>query len=225
MKKIIFWSFICCLLSLPVFGEENGAVIEQYEENMSSNPPDLVYYNRRGKMPEIKELKPEEDDLYSGVEVKPLNAKMSEDEKLQNLSNDIDYIDKEYELPELLCNNPKLTKQVARFIQDKTNYNESSVKSRRNRLLMVKNLHDFTEINENDLNKNGNFKTKAALAHLRINENRKVYRICESKNNSFGQFSNVYLILYPYVKYYKVIVTNLISVTEKTDEAAFIYSW
>jgi len=226
MKRIVFISFICCLLCIPAYGAESEAPEAQpQEQEVEVTPSDIVHYTHYGKVPEIQELDESEDDLYSGSEVKPLNIKISEEEKLQNASADFDYIDKEYELPELLCNNTNLTKQVAKFIQNNTEDKDSSVKSRRSRLLMIKNLHDFSEISENDLNKQDNFKTRAALVYLRINENREITRICESKDNTFGKFHNVYLVLYPYMKYYKVVVTNLISVPEKIDDATFVYSW
>lgn len=226
MKRIVFISFFCCLLSVPAYSAEDETPQTQPQTpEIEVKPADLIQYTHYGKVPEIQELDESEDDLYSGAEVKPMDIQISEEEKMQNVSADFDYVDKEYELPELLCNNPNLTKQVAQFIQNNTEDKEGSVKGRRSRLLMIKNLHDFTEISENDLSKHDNFKTRAALVHLRINENREITRVCESKENTFGKFHNVYLILYPYMKYYKVVVTNMISVPEKLEDASFIYSW
>lgn len=227
MNKNIFWFLICLLWTFPAFCEEGegaaNAQIEQTEQS-AEDLSDIVHYTHHGQMPEIKELDESEDDLYSGSDVKPMEIRISEDEKQQNLDTDLDYVSKEYTLPELSCNNEGLTNQVALFIQGHVNDEESSVKGRRNRILMVKNMHNFEEINENDVGKN-NFNTRAALMHLRINENREIYKICESRDNQFGKFHSVYLILYPYFKYYKVVVTNLISVPEKLDDATFIYSW
>lgn len=227
MKKSIFCFFICCLWVFPAWSEEaeNTPNTEEVQaESSVENSNDLVRYVGYGKMPEIKELDESEDDLYSGAEVKPMDIKISQDEKQQDPSTDLDYIDKEFVLPELSCNNEKLTKQVALFIQDHLENDEVSVKGRRNHILMVKNLHNFEEISESDLGK-GNFNVRAALAHLRINENREIYKICESKNNTYGKYNNVYLILYPYTKYYKVVVTDLIVTPEKIEDASFIYNW
>lgn len=227
MKKYVFGLLFCCLLSFPAFSEEtedaDNAEVEQTvqpEENADS----LVRYTHYGEMPEIKELDESEDDLYSDADVKPMEIRISEDEKQQDLNTDLDYVDKEFVLSELSCDNENLTRQVARFIQEHSNVDGTSVKSQRNRILMIKNLRNFAEVKEDDLSK-GNFNTRAALMHLRINENREIYKICESKDNRFGKFSNVYLILYPYFKYYKVVVTNLISIPEKVDDATFIYNW
>lgn len=225
MRIIAF--LICFLFAMPAFCQE--AESEQAEpKNVENeiNPTDLIHYSHYADMPKIKELDESEDDLYSGSEIKPLDIKISEEEKMQDMSSDFDYIDKEYELPELLCNNESLTKQVAHFIQSKIkDENESSVRNRRSRLLMIKNLHDFAEISEEELNKQDNFKTKAAIVHLRINESKDIYKICESTDNSFGRFKNIYLVIYPYFKYYKVLVANLMISPEKMDEASFIYSW
>ena len=232
MKKIAFLCLALCLLSFPAFCEENEniapAEVQETQETQSEGgdtPEMMVHYSRRSSMPEIKELDEKDDDLYSGAEVLPLNAQLSEEEKQQDLGADLDYIDSEYELPDLSCNNEKLTKNVARFIRDNTDVEENSVKSRRSRLLLVKNLHNFEEISENDLSNKDNFKTKAALMYLRINRSQVIHKVCASKNNSFGKYSNVYLILYPYGKYYKVVVTNLITIPENLDEATFIHNW
>ena len=208
----------------PAYGEEmaSDTIIEQEQ------PDDFViqiHQTHYADMPEIKELTEDEDDLYSGAEVKSLIAKISTEEKQQNLEADLDYIDDEYKLPELACSNEKLTKDVADFILRNTDNDVGSVKNRRSRLLMARNLHNFEEIKENELNDKDNFKTKATLMHLRINEHREIYKICASKDNKYGNYSSVYLIIYPYYKYYKVVVTNLVGLVDKSDEATFIYNW
>ena len=137
----------------------------------------------------------------------------------------MDYVDKEFVLPELSCDNDNLRRQVALFIQNNTKSEENSVKSRRSRLLMIKNMHSFEEISEEELENNKNFKLRAAVAHLRINENREIYKVCESKNNNIGQHDNIYIVIYPYLKYYKVVVTNLMNAPEKIDEVTFTYNW
>lgn len=228
MKKIVLLCLALCLFSFPALCEENETIVSAEEPKTQSEdvtPEMMVHYSHRSAMPEIKELEEKDDDLYSGADVVPMNIQLSEEEKQQDPSADFDYIDSEYEMPELLCSNEKLTKEVARFIRDNSEVEENSVKSRRSRILMVKNLHSFSEVNESDLSGKNNFKTKAALMYLRINRSQEIYKVCESKNNTFGKYSNIYLIIYPYMKYYKVVVTNLISIPEKLDEATFVYNW
>lgn len=236
MTKSILCFLFCLLWMFPVVAAENNetdettaevaeAGGETAEAEISADLGNVIEYTHVADMPEMKEFDDSSADLYSGAEVQPLNIQISQEEKMQNLENDLDYIDSEYELPELLCSNEKLTKEVANFIKDNTDSDDGSVRSRRSKLLMVKNLHNFNEIKETDLDAKQNFKAKAALMYLRINESKEIYRICESKDNDFGQFSNIYLIIYPYFKYYKVVVTNLISIPEKMDKATFIHSW
>lgn len=229
MKKIVCLLASCILWNFPVFAEEtevqNAASVQAEQAQTVENLADLVHYSNYGKMPEIKELPEEEDDLYSGAEVKPMVAKISEAEKQQDLSTDMDYVDKEFVLPELSCDNDNLRRQVALFIQNNTKSEENSVKSRRSRLLMIKNMHSFEEISEEELENNKNFKLRAVVAHLRINENREIYKVCESKNNNIGQHDNIYIVIYPYLKYYKVVVTNLMNTAEKIDEVTFMYNW
>ena len=199
MKKIVCLLASCILWNFPVFAEEtevqNAASVQAEQAQTVENLADLVHYSNYGKMPEIKELPEEEDDLYSGAEVKPMVAKISEAEKQQDLSTDMDYVDKEFVLPELSCDNDNLRRQVALFIQNNTKSEENSVKSRRSRLLMIKNMHSFEEISEEELENNKNFKLRAVVAHLRINENREIYKVCESKNNNIGQHDNIYIVI------------------------------
>ena len=230
-KNVVFLILTLCLFSFPAFSEESEnevpqeVQVEQDTAGVTEKPEGLVRYPHYANELEIKELDEKEDDLYSGAEVLPMNIQLSEEEKQQDTSADLDYIDSEYEMPELPCSNEKLTKEVARFIRDNSDVEENSVKSRRSRILLVKNLHNFSEVKESDLSGKDNFKTKAALMYLRINRSQEIYKVCESKNNTFGNYSNVYLIIYPYMKYYKVVVTNLISIPEKLDDATFIHNW
>lgn len=217
MKSIVAVGLVLGLFATPVYGAEEADVADNLPQEVS------VRYTEYNDMPQLKELAAEDDDLYSGSEVKPA-LRMTEDEKLDAMSSDFDYIEKEYKHPELSCDNPQLTRQTALFIRDHLGQNEGSVTSRRERILLIKNLHNFTEIAESSLD-SANFKTKAALMNLRINENRKIYKICESRDNKFGLYNNIYLIIYPYLKYYKVVVTNLIGLPEKMEDATFIYSW
>lgn len=222
MKKFVFLICLVCLFAAPALAQK----ADNQASEKQNTPQNLLQYTHMGEMPEIKELDKSEDDLYSGAAEDAVEIKISEEEKMQNLAADFDYIDKEYELPELLCENSKLTRQVARFIQNKTqDENQGSVKNRRGRLLMIKNLHNFTELSKEELDKQNNFKTKAAILHLKINESEKIYKVCESSGNNFGKFKNIYLVIYPYFKYYKVVVANVMSSPEKINEASFIYSW
>lgn len=209
--SLVCFAYVMSISSLS-FAEAGGIEVD-------------VRYTQYSDMPEIKILEESEDDLYSGADVTEVVAVLSEEERQQELSTDFDYIAKEYEMPELSCENPNLTKQVAQFIENHFDNDESSVPGKRNRILLIKNLHNFSQISQENLNKTDNFKAKAALMNLHINENREISKICVSKDNNFDRYDNIYLIIYPYLRYYKVVVTNLITVPEKLDAATFIYSW
>ena len=44
-------------------------------------------------------------------------------------------------------------------------------------------------------------------------------------NNDDKSFKNVDIIIYPFMNYYKVVVTNLLTSPENMEEATFIYNW
>ena len=224
-KSFLLALILGCIPLFSAYSEEAASEVAVEQEQLPDDFVIEIHQTHYADMPEIKELKEEEDDLYSGAEVKSLTAKISEEEKQQNSDADLDYIDDEYKLPELDCGNEKLTEEVADFILKNTDNGSGSVKNRRSRLLMARNLHNFEEIKEDALNDKDNFKTKATLMHLRINEHKEIYKICASKDNKYGNFSSVYLIIYPYYKYYKVVVTNLVGLVDKSDEATFIHNW
>lgn len=174
--------------------------------------------------PQMKKYDPEENNLNDGTDIKPLSGHLSQAEKLQENSSDLNYIDNEKQMPELSCSDEKLLQEVRDFIFKHVRHRSSnSVLEKRSRTLLIKNMHTFEEITEKDLEKN--FEANAALIHLKINENREIYKICASRNNRRGDLQNIYLIIYPYINYYKVVVTNLIVVPEKMDEATFLHNW
>jgi len=216
MYRLLAVLGIALFLSFPVKAAENT-------DDLST----LVEYDRgmRGEI-NFQELTPEEDDLYDGAEIKPLEKELSATEKQQRTSTDVEFIEKEDELPDLPCTNPGLKKQVEAFIFNNIKEESSnSVLEKRSRVLLVKNMHDFSEISEAELQKEKNFKASAAAAYLKINKKSSITHICSSQNNDFDEFKDIFVIVYPYANYYKVIVTNLIPTPETMDEATFIYNW
>lgn len=194
------------------------------EEPEIINPEDYVVYGKQQvNVPQLKKMTPEEDVLDDDASLKPLQAKLSDAEKIKDNSANFDEPDKPH-LPELLCSDKKLLKQVGKFIYDYVSAKErSTVPEQRAQVLLVKNMTPFTQIKETDLNKN--FEASAALMYLKMNQNQEIYRICVSTNNTYKKFDNIYIILYPFLQYYKVVVANLLSNPENIDDATFIYNW
>ena len=123
-----------------------------------------------------------------------------------------------------MCSDEKLMQQIRKFIFDYEQQKPTnSVREKRARILLVRNLNALQEISEKDLR--GNFEASAALVSLKINEKREIHRICASLNNHSQKYADVYAIIYPYINYYKVVVTNLATAPEKIDDATFIFSW
>jgi len=206
---IVFCSLIICFV-FPACAQEAGTLVH-YAEPRTEN------------MPEIQTLSAQEDDLYAGAEIVPYNKELSAAEKQQEENSDLEYISAEYQRPELSC--AQIQPRVKEFIlQNLQTDNTNSVIEKRRRILLVNNLGDFHDIAEEDIAKN-NFETKAALMHLKINERRDIYRICVSNNNTDKQLKDVYAIIYPYINYYKVVVSNLIKIPENLEDATFIYDW
>lgn len=163
-----------------------------------------------------------ENVLPDSAEIKPLTQYMSEAERQQEDSSDLDYIAGETPLPELLCDDENLLQQVKDFIfTSEQKKPTSSVQEKRSRILLINNLHPFQEAAKEDIR--GNFEASATVANLRINDKREIHRICVSRNNKSKKFRNTYLIIYPYANHYKVVVTNMILVPEKMDDATFIF--
>ena len=201
--------FFLILNCLPAFAETNDGFIR--------------YTMPRDNLPEIKVLPPEEDNLYSGAEIISLDKQLSTEEKQQENSSDLEYIDEDNKRPELTC--AQIQPQVAQFIFNNLKQNDShSVIEKRKKILFINNLKNFQEIAEQDIDKS-NFEVHAALMHLKINEHQDIYRICVSKNPNDKKFKEVFAIIYPYINYYKVVVTNLITVPEELDKVTFIYDW
>ena len=206
--------------AVPVLAQEAEVVAP--EDNVALE--DIVYTgdDRPVYVPELKELTPEEDDLYDGGEIKPLRGTLSETEKMQKGGGFED--EDEARLPELLCADEKLRTQVGKFIYDFMNKQQkTTVPGRRSQVLLTRNMKAFQEIQDTDLKKN--FEASAALMHLRMNENREIYKICASRDNDNKNFRDLYVIIYPFMNYYKVVVTNLLTSPENMEEATFIYNW
>lgn len=212
MKKSLWvLSFFVCLYGFAANAHEAEDMVHYAVPQMKSEP-------------QMKKLDPAEDDLYDGADIKPLSGQLSDAEKLQENSSDLDYIDNTGQMPELPCSDEKLLQEVRDFVYKNVRHRSAnSVLEKRSRTLLIKNMHAFEEITEKDLEKN--FEANAALIHLKINENREIYKICASRNNKHGDLKNIYLIIYPYINYYKVVVTNLMTTPEKIEDATFLHNW
>lgn len=175
---------------------------------------------------EIKEMPAETDDAFNAdIEIVPLNKSLSTKESMQEDSSDLAVIDSQ-PLDELNCNNPKLKEQVEHFIYKNINQKDTnSVLEKRRRLLMVRNMADFEEIDIEQIDSKADFETLAALAYMKINKHIEINKICRSQQNRNDKFKNIYAVLYTVAGYYKVVVTNLMPVTDKMDEATFIFTW
>lgn len=196
-------------------------VVEVSEE--VDDAGDIVHYGLKTQADiKIKKLTPEEDDLYDGGEIKPLRGTLSATEKMQKGGSFED--DDEPRLPDLQCSDEKLREQVGKFVYEFAGKQiKNTVPAKREQVLMVRNIKTFEDADEKELKKN--FEASAALIYLKMNKNREIYKICASKNNKNKKFRDFYIILYPYLNFYKVVVTNFISNPEKMDEATFIYNW
>ena len=215
MNKIRFILGICLgFIALPALAQEapdNSAAVVHYNMKMKSRPI-------------IRTLDPSEDDLYDGAEIKPIERQLSSEEKQQENSSDLNYIRDENKMPELLCSNENLLRQVKQFIfETEQNKPTNSVPEKRARILLVNYLNELQEVSEKDIRKD--FNASAILADLKINERREIHRICASTDNKSKKYGNIYVIIYPYVNYYKVVVTNLAVLPEKKDDASFIFNW
>ncbi|MBP5215191.1 MAG: hypothetical protein J6039_01365 [Alphaproteobacteria bacterium] len=162
-------------------------------------------------------------DYDEEAEIKPLDIQLSAEEKLQENSTDLNFIENETKLADLPCNDEYLAEKVREFILQNTETAKlRSVTEKRSRLLLVKNLHEFEECDEKEAKEH--FETSAALVTLRINQNRQIKHICISRGNSSKKFGDIYILIYQELDHYKVTVTNLIKTQATIDNASFIYS-
>lgn len=177
--------------------------------------------------PDIIAMPAEEDDFYTGKDVVPLTKELSVTESAQENSSDLDVIDDSDTPEELACDDKRLKKQVERFIYKNINKKETnSAVEKRKRLLLVRNMADFTEVDEDDKNLQKNFNIAATVAYLKINQHRKIHKICRSANNETAEsLEDIYIAVYPFAGYYKVVVANLVPTPEQADEATFIFNW
>lgn len=174
---------------------------------------------------QVDEQKETSDELYMGSEIKPLEKDLSDAERQQENNETFDsYTPRQN--ADLACDNEKLLPQVENFIYQKINAQEtSSVAQKRERLLLVRNMNAFAEVDEHNINADKHFMTAAILTSLKINQKRKVSKICRSTHNRSAKFGEIDVIIYPFAQYYKVVVTNLVPAVEKMDEGTFIFNW
>ena len=162
------------------------------------------------------------DAFYAGEEIVPLTKEMSEEEQTGANS----YVLSSQSLPELDCSSPKLKKQVEDFIfEDLNKEGTNSVIEKRARILSVRNLSHFIDVSDEKIDADKDFLAAASLAYLKINRQREIYKVCKSSDNKSNKLKNLYVIIYPYLQYYKVVVANLVITTDDIDNATFIYNW
>ena len=67
---------------------------------------------------EIKpvELKKEDDVFDTSTDIKPLTVRMSESERQEENNSDLDYIEEDFQLPDLPCDSKNLKRQVENFM-------------------------------------------------------------------------------------------------------------
>ena len=209
MKKYAVSLLLIMLLLLPVtVGAEEQAV--------------------RDAAPAAEAVEPLDEDVQDDtmIDIQPLGIGMSAQERQQENSTAVDFISNVDKLPDLSCDNVRLQEQVESFIYRKiSEKSSSSAVERRNRVLLVRNLHHFTEITQENIKRGDGFSVQAALMNLRINQNREIAHICVSQGNQYNKFKNVYLIIYPFANFYKIVVANLLDNVDDLDSATFVYNW
>ncbi len=212
MKKnlLVAFALICSVITHKANAEQNI----QYIESLGRTIP-------------FAEMKEDADEFYAGVEIKPLEAKLDKSEMQNEGSSDLEYVENKTELPDLPCDDKKLKKQIERFIYYKLSEDKNmKLIERRNNLLLARNLQDFVDVGDETIDSKNNYSTVAISSYLRINEGRKIKHICRSSGNvGNDRFENLYIIIYPYLNYYKVVIPNLVSIPEDKDDATFIYNW
>lgn len=165
-------------------------------------------------------------DFDGNTEIKPLEKELSAYEAEQENSTDLNNIDDGKPLPEILCTDKKLKKQVENFIYAYVNKESTgSIVEQRARYLLARNLHEFKETDENNLSAQDVYSVSSAVAYLKINEGREIYKICHSSGNNTKKFADLFAVIYRDGAYYKVVIPNIMVSTKKINNATFTYSW
>lgn len=221
MKQRLFATLFIFGTALLFSASVKAEVNPEAEHDMMNS-----YFDDVLQTVEIKEMSEETDNAFNAdVEIVPLKKSLSAEESMLEDSSDLSVIDSQ-PLTALNCNNPKLKEQVEHFIYKNINQKDTnSVLEKRRRLLMVRNMADFEEIDIEQIDSKADFETLAALAYMKINKHIEINKICRSQQNRNDKFKNIYAVLYTVAGYYKVVVTNLMPVTDKMDEATFIFTW
>ena len=120
------------LLTSPVMAEEAG-------ENTAVNADNMAAVEKNSDA-----AKSVDNGLDINTDIQPLKAEMSENEKSQ--TSDIFAAD-DNEMTELKCDDARLKKQIVDFVFHTISKNPTtSVLENRSRVLLVRNMHDFQEI-------------------------------------------------------------------------------
>ena len=160
------------------------------------------------------------------TEIKPMTKELSSVEAAKGNSSDLDDFEGAQVLPDVLCSDAKLKKQLENFVYAYINIESTgSIIEQRRRYLLARNLHDFAEVSDKDLSAKNNYSAASVVAYLKINENKKIYRICRSSDNNSEKFADLFAVIYRDGSYYKVVVPNVMLSTKNIDKATFVYNW
>ena len=165
-------------------------------------------------------------DLEADTEIKPLTKVLSPEEASSELSSDLDDVDYGQKLPELSCDNERLKKQIENFVFSYVSRDgANSVIEQREQYLLARNIHDFVQINDSDLDSKNNYSASLAVAFLKINANKEIYKICRSSGNNSNKFAELFAIIYRQGAYYQIVVPNVINSTKDIEKATFTFNW
>lgn len=163
-------------------------------------------------------------DFDAGTDIKPLTKELSAAEAVE--STDLDDVDYGQKLPELSCFDERLKRQVANLIYSYVNRDKAnSVIEQREHYLMTRNLHDFVEEKDTHVTSEDNYSAASAIAYLKINQNKEIYKVCRSSGNNSKKFADLFAVIYRDGAYYQVVVPNIMNSTKDIEKATFTFNW
>ena len=81
------------------------------------------------------------------------------------------------------------------------------------------------EVKEGDFSSNDVYSAASAVAYMKINEGKEIYKICRSTGNNDQEFADLFAVIYRSGNYYKVVVPNVMISTKDINKATFVYNW
>ena len=167
-----------------------------------------------------------EPDLNDSTDIKPLEKVISSEEASLEGSSDLYDVDYGQQLPELPCSDERLKKQIENFVFSYVSRNgANSVIEQREQYLLAKNIRDFVQTDEKVLNSKDNYSAAMAVAYLKINTNKEIYKICRSYGNDSKKFADLFAVIYRQGAYYQVVIPNVMNSTKDMDKATFTFNW